>query len=98
MKDTQKYFCDICDVTFTNSSDLNIHKTTKKHIDKATGVNRVVKVPQFKTWASTNVTARKHYCRICDHAFTTRTKLEIHEATQKHIDKAAAAESTKSSS
>jgi len=52
------------------------------------------RAPRFKTWASTNVTVRKHYCRICDYAFTTRTKLEIHEATQKHIDKAAAAESS----
>jgi hypothetical protein len=98
MKTTRKYACDICDVVFTNSNDLNVHKTTRKHIDKATGTNRVVKAPKYATWAAANTAARRYYCEICDRAFSTQTKPGIHNATQKHINKTAAIESTKSSS
>jgi hypothetical protein len=89
MKATRKYSCDICDVAFRNSAELNINKATKNHIIKAAGISSVAKAPQYKIWASASVSARKHYCSICDHAFQTRSKLEMHEATQKHIDKAA---------
>jgi len=97
-KDTRKYFCDICNVAFAVSTDPNIHKPTKKHINKAAGVNRIVKAPGYKSWASGNVVARKHYRSICDYAFSTSSKLEIHKATMKHIDKATAAESIELSS
>jgi hypothetical protein len=95
---TRKYACDACDSVFANSHELNIHNTTRKHINRASGVDRVVKAPKYKNWASANVAAKLHYCKICDHSFSTRAKLDIHLGRQKHIDKAAAAKSTKSSS
>ncbi len=42
MKNTWKYACDICDVTFIDSTDLNMYNAIRKHIDKDTGVNSVV--------------------------------------------------------
>lgn len=96
---SKKHHCRICDRSFNDSSKLNEHKMTKKHVDKARGVNGVVKVPQQETWSSSNVAAKKHHCKICDHSFPTSAKLEIHKKSKKHVDNAAkAAESTKSSS
>jgi len=71
MKDIRRNACDICDVTFISSTELNIHNTTRKHIDKATGVNRVSNFPQKKRLTAANVAERKHYCGICDLACAT---------------------------
>jgi len=86
-KATRKFACDICNVAFQDSNDLNTHNTTRKHIDNAIGVDR----------APVNVTSRKYYCEPCDSAFRDLTKLNRHRATQKHVDKATAADSTSTS-
>ncbi|RDL36686.1 Clathrin heavy chain [Venustampulla echinocandica] len=63
-RDTKKYFCDICQSTFTYSNELVKHKATKKHINNAAGVIRVVKAPGYDKWASKNIASRKHHCSI----------------------------------
>jgi epoxyqueuosine reductase QueG len=48
MRDPRQYACDICDIAFEDSRELDIHKNSKKHTDKVAGINRVVKVPKYK--------------------------------------------------
>lgn len=85
---TRKYACEICNVNFTDSCELNIHKTYKKYLDTAAGTYKVNK----------NVLAQKFHCKTCDQSLRDAPKLEHHQTTQKHIDKvAAAAKSMKSS-
>lgn len=45
-RDSRRYACDLCNTAFRSQSDLNLHNVSKKHIDKANGVNKVVKDPQ----------------------------------------------------
>jgi hypothetical protein len=48
------YACDICDESFNDSTDLARHETSQKHIDKAAGVTKVLKTPDFKDWTANN--------------------------------------------
>lgn len=93
----RRFSCDLCNYVGQDSKDLNKHNATKKHIDKARGVNRIVKHPEKRVLASANLASRRFFCRICDHPFSTSAKLNIHLATKKHLAKAAAAESRASS-
>jgi Zinc-finger of C2H2 type len=95
-RDSRRYACDLCNSAFRSQSDLNLHYVTKKHINKANGVNKVVKDPRHKAWTAANLAARKYYCEICDVVASAPSKLDIHFKTKRHIDKAA--EAAKSSS
>lgn len=96
---SRTYACDICDEVFNDSTDLARHNTSQKHIDKAAGVTKVLKQPEFKDWTTNNIAKKRYHCKICDKTFAVDSKLQRHRTTQKHIEKAAAAaESTKSSS
>jgi hypothetical protein len=98
----RKFACDLCDVTFADSTELNIHNGTNKHIAKANGINRLkhpLQAAAHKTMSAANILAKKHHCGICNHSFGTQQQLNKHKMTQKHKDRAAkAAKSLKSSS
>lgn len=91
-KAERRFACSTCDLAFEDQSLLNTHYFTKKHVDKVKGVpDKVVKKPEFKTWANANVAAKTHYCKIFDYSASTSTKLNIHLTSQKHKKRAAAA-------
>ena len=68
-KSTRRFACDPCDVAFEDQSALNLHNTSKKHLDNVNGVHKVVKHPADKTRLAANVAAKRYYCKICDHAY-----------------------------
>jgi hypothetical protein len=72
---------------------------TQKHKDKAAGIERAVKSPEYIAWEAANVATKRYHCKICDQSFNSNSKLSVHNASKKHKDNAAnAAESLESSS
>ena len=77
----RKYAYEICNVNCTDSCELNIHKTCKKHLDTVAGTYKVNK----------NVLAPKFSCKTCGQSLRDAPKLKLHQTTREHIDKVAAA-------
>jgi hypothetical protein len=97
-KALRRYECKTCDLASEESSLLNMHNLTKKHVDKVRGIApKVAKKPEYAIWAQKNIDEKKHYCEPCDYATSTAKKLEIHESSQKHKTKKRAAEAAGSS-
>jgi hypothetical protein len=67
---------DICDEIPEWGNELEKHKTSQKHIDKAAGVIKVLKRPDFKEWTANNVAEKKYHCKLCDKSFTVDAKLQ----------------------
>jgi hypothetical protein len=101
-KTDRKFACDLCDVTFADSSELNIHNGTNKHIAKALDINRLkhpLQASVHKAKSAANIAAKKHHCGICVLSFGTQRPLNTHKKKQMHKDRAAkAAASLESSS
>jgi hypothetical protein len=74
------YACEICDLVFIQTSDLELHKTTKKHIDKVAG---------------TTYTVPDRDCEDCHEKFPTVTQLARHKLTSKHLKKVAGVSNNK---
>ncbi|KAK4951906.1 carbamoyl-phosphate synthase (glutamine-hydrolyzing) cpa2 [Elasticomyces elasticus] len=94
-----KFNCDPCGLSFKDSTELNKHNATQRHLNKISG--KVVRGKDAQRFAASGAiakAAKRFHCACCDHAFNTKQHLTGHFTTQKHIDKATAAASGLSSS
>lgn len=90
--DTKQFHCSECDMSFRNSTALNIHKATEKHIHRvATG--RISKARPRNERNEAIRAARTYYCELCDIASTGQSALDKHKLTQGHARAVEAAES-----
>lgn len=90
-KTSQRYHCEICNSSYQSNHALELHKTSKKHIDKVAGVTKVHSRPRDKVKAEENRAKKRFHCSICDLACATNSKLQRHYKTERHIEKAAKA-------
>jgi hypothetical protein len=90
---SRKFSCDICNSNFCQSSELNIHKNSQKHINNVSGIGRISKAKDQKKAAKgrNDRKSGKYSCDFCVKAFENQTKLDRHHKTKKHIRNAAAA-------
>lgn len=86
-KAAKKYSCNFCNYDFEASTALEAHKLTQSHKDKVNGVTKVVKTPDLKSWATNNKATKRYFCATCNKAFENSTHLDIHNATDAHLDK-----------
>ena len=70
----QKYYCDICKVTFQNLNLMEIHNKTNKHIKK-----------ELSTELSTE-SSSKYHCEICDFKSSKQSNYSKHILTAKHLE------------
>ena len=68
------YHCEICNIKFQNSKLFDIHKNTKKHVDKQNNT-------KFGSESSANF-----LCDICDYTTNRKSQYERHLLTAKHIN------------
>jgi len=73
------YACEICDVVFVQASELKIHKTTEKHINKVAGTYTVPTLD----------------CKDCHVSFPSVSQLARHKLTSKHLNKVAGVSNNK---
>jgi hypothetical protein len=86
----KKFFCDLCNITFRDSHELKLHKRTKKHQLKASGITQKEKTHnKRKAQHTANRAAGKYYCSICDYTTSTQQKLDSHCASKRHLKKEA---------
>jgi hypothetical protein len=72
---------------FPDQNHLNIHKSSQRHISKATGVARVSKAKNQRKTArdAANLANKKFHCAICDSSLPEKSSLNRHYRTKKHI-------------
>lgn len=90
-KNTSRYRCKLCDVPFFDSTALNAHKLTKKHLDNVQGTGKVVKDPVGKARKNQNREEKRFHCDICDVSALSQGNLNAHYRTEKHKNNAEAA-------
>lgn len=81
----RRFACELCGVSFQQSTDLEIHKKTQKHKDKVGGV-------QKDPTGNKHRAAKRFYCCRCDFPAPSQVNLDRHYGTKKHIKAAKAAE------
>jgi hypothetical protein len=90
-KASKRYHFDICNKSCESNHALELHKTSQAHINKATGVTKVLSRRRDKALTNANRAQRKFYCAFCDLACDNSSKFERHKKTSRHIEKAAKA-------
>jgi hypothetical protein len=96
-KKERRFECKTCSLPFESQYFLNMHYTSKRHVDKVRGIApKVAKTPGYKVWADANIAAKAHYCKICDFATSTTQKLDRHFTSQRHKKRAAEARESSS--
>lgn len=95
----KRYSCIVCDSHWESESDLKKHKLTQKHLNKVAGINNAAEITRYlRGWGQQNIADKRYNCTICDKAFGTSTKLDIHYRTEKHKRNAAEAAEVASAS
>ncbi|OAL35812.1 hypothetical protein AYO20_04962 [Fonsecaea nubica] len=92
-REEKRFYCNVCHVAFTNSTNLRNHLATKRHENKvkdAKGTPRYIS-PTMKI--QNRIKAQKrHYCELCDFAAPTPFALKKHIDGKAHKKKLALAE------
>jgi hypothetical protein len=89
-----RFVCNICNLSFGAGNQLENHKRTQGHINKAAGIVKSVKNPVATERQSRNQTEKRYYCSSCEYAAKTQQKLDAHLKTSKHLNKVALAQSS----
>jgi len=87
---SNKFACNLCNVSFGANNQLDNHELTEKHINNVNGIIKPVKNPTAKARMARDLAAKKYHCSSCDYSASTRQKLNRHFQRPTHRDKVAA--------
>jgi len=75
----KRFKCHPCNQIFPAAGKQREHDLTTKHKDKVNGVTRKpAKDPYDTAWRAKNIASKKYFCRPCDKAFDSQSKLDRH--------------------
>lgn len=72
-----KRFCEICEINFLNTRDMNNHMKTKKHI-KNTFIKEEIKRNEKKELTIDDTVMTQHCCSFCDYTSDDNSNLNRH--------------------
>jgi hypothetical protein len=79
--DSQRYFCDVCVLTFPCLAKLEAHKLLPIHINKALGITKILK---GRGGSQINTLNKKFFCKDCNKALPSAKRLATHLNGPRH--------------
>lgn len=88
-RESGRYKCSTCNISFSGRSQLELHYTTRDHAEKSAGVTRKVN-SKFKAWSHRNKEQRRYTCDPCGFNALHKGNLNAHYKTKNHLNRMAA--------
>jgi len=97
VKATEKYFCEVCNISCGKQAELKRHNESKKHLENVK--NKRLGIVVTKSTRAINDAANRarhianetHHCALCATSFIDKRAVEGHKKTRKHLAKEKAA-------